>query len=91
MAVGCGSALSAPPDVVLGGSPYGITATETNPLGYSVTLCYQCTITPTGLAAIVFNKDSVTISGLQLDCSGSLTNAGFVNPTPFPYNSAGNF
>ena len=81
--------MAAQTDVVLGGTPYGITATETNPVGFSLTFCYQCTITPTGLASIVFNKDSVTISALQLDCTTSLTDAGFVNLAPHPYNSAG--
>ena len=45
MQAGCGTALGAYPDIVLGATPYGITASETNPVGYTLTFCYQCTIT----------------------------------------------
>ena len=61
MEPGCGAALAAQTNVALGGSPFGVTATELNPVGYLLTFCYQCTITPTGLASIVFNKDSIVV------------------------------
>ena len=72
MASGCGSILAAQPDVILGGSPYGITATETNLVGYTVTLCYQCIITQSGQSDKVFKKDSVTITQTP-GCSSYMT------------------
>ena len=70
---GCLVAMAAQPDIVLGTQPFGIFAAETNPLGYSYSFCYSCTIKPTGLPAITFNHDSVLISALQLDCTNSLS------------------
>ena len=58
---GCLVALAAQPDVVLGASPYGLTATEINPVGYLLNFCIQCTITPTGLPPITFNKDALVV------------------------------
>ena len=40
----CGSPLAAQSDVILGASPFGIAAVETNAAGYSLTFCYYCTI-----------------------------------------------
>ena len=86
--VGCLTALAAQSDVVLGGDPYGITAVETNVLGYSLTFCYECVVTPTSGSPITFTKDSITVTQNPLDCSAALTDNGFI-PPPIPYNSAG--
>ena len=75
-------------DIALGTfSPFGLTATELNPAGYTTPICYKCTITPTGLPAIEFTKQ-ITITATALDCSDSLADAGFVGAT-IPYNSGG--
>ena len=42
----CGTPLVAQTDIVLGATPFSITATELNPLGYSYSICYSCIITP---------------------------------------------
>ena len=86
MEIGCGTAMAAQTDVVLGASPFGITALETNPWGYSISFCYSCIITPTGLATITFNHDSVTRSALQLDCTNSLTPLAVTPFTPINFN-----
>ena len=61
MDAGCAAALPAQTDVSLGASPFGVSETELKPVGYLLTFCLQCEITPTGLAPIYFNKDSVTV------------------------------
>ena len=78
-------------DVTIGGSiPFILTAIETNVAGYSLTICYECTVSPSiGGALIVFQKDSIIITQNLLDCSTALTDAGFVNPASHFYNSAG--
>ena len=77
-------------DVAMGASPnYEITASETNPAGYVLNLCYDCEIKPTGKTPIKFSKP-VTVTALALDCSSSLTPAAsFVDPPSIPYNSGG--
>ena len=84
MEPGCGSALAAQSNVVLGPDPYEITAIETNTAGYSTTFCLKCMI-----GANEFFKDSITIAQNPLDCSLALSDAGFVNPPSIAYNSAG--
>ena len=82
---GCGTTLASQTDVTLGAGPsFGLSAVETNAAGYSLTFCFQCTI-----GTNVFTKDSITISQNVLDCSVALTDAGFTNPAPITYNSAG--
>ena len=85
----CSVALPPPTDVTLEASPsYGVTASEVNPLGYAVDFCYRCEIKPTDLPVIAFDH-LFTVTGLQLDCSSSLTPTGLGNPTPIGYNSGG--
>ena len=67
----CGSVSAQTNVVILETSPYSITASETNALGYNEPLCFQCTITPTGLAPILFTKDFNVVAD-PLDCSVSL-------------------
>ena len=67
----CGSVSAQTNVVILETSPYSITASETNALGYNEPLCFQCTITPTGLSPILFNH-LLTIVADPLDCSVSL-------------------
>ena len=86
--VGCLTALAAQSDVVLGADPYGITAVETNVVGYSLTFCYECVVTPTSGSPITFTKDSITVTQNPLDCSIALTDNGYT-PPPIPYNSVG--
>ena len=81
----CSTALPPHPNIVFGASPtFGITASEIIPAGYSLNFCYKCTIAITGT---VITKD-ITITADPLDCTTSLTDAGFPDPT-IPYNSAG--
>ena len=82
----CTTAL-AQSNIVFGASPFGISATELNPGGYTTPICYKCNITPTGLTPIEFTKE-ISITANPLDCSGSLVDAIFANPTIL-YNSAG--
>ena len=84
----CLAALPTQSNIVFGASPFGITASEIIPGGYSTPICYKCTITPIGgLGAIMFTKQ-ITIIALPLDCSSSLSDAGFTYPA-IPYNSVG--
>ena len=46
--LGCEQDLEPHPDVNLEASTYGITASETNPLGYNLTFCFKCEVLPTG-------------------------------------------
>ena len=62
--------------------------TELNSLGYSHTVCFRCGVLPTGQSEIFFDK-VITVVGDALDCSQSLVDAGFTDPLPIPYNSAG--
>ena len=86
---GCATALALQPDVTLGASPFGITASETNPLGYSVTFCFECEVIPTGQAPLYFTRDSFIVSQLAVDCSASLVDNGFLNPPAIPFNAFG--
>ena len=86
----CTTPLPPQTDVTITASPnFGLTATELNSLGYTVAFCYRCEITPTGLTSIFFDYTVITVIGDPLDCSTSLTSAGFTNPANIPYNSAG--
>ena len=82
--------VSAQSDVVLGPAPtYGLTASEVNSLGYTLALCYKCTIQPTGGLPVETFTKQVTVTADALDCSPSMAAVGFVNPpASFPYNSA---
>ena len=72
-------------DVVVGGiNPFEITALENNSAGYSLTFCYECTISA---GPNVFTKDLITVTQNTLDCSTALSDAGFVNPPAIPYSS----
>ena len=53
--------VAAQTSVVLGTAPYGIIASETIPAGYTIPFCYECIITPTGLAPISFTKEFTAI------------------------------
>ena len=85
--------VAAQSDVAVGGAtPFALTAVETNPAGYSLTFCYVCTVSPVGGGATIeFFKDSITVTQNTLDCSIALTDAGFIDPAPIPYNSAGSY
>ena len=70
---GCVEALGPQTNVMLGAQPdFKITATEKNPLGFSLTFCMKCQITPTQLSPIDFQKDTIKVTAEALDCSGSL-------------------
>ena len=61
----CGSKTLAEPDISFGSAPlYAIMAVETNIVGYTVPVCYLCTLT---VGAITFEK-MMTIEGLPLNC-----------------------
>ena len=80
--------VSAQSDVILGSTPYGLTASEVNSSGYTLTLCFKCTIQPVGLPAETFTKQ-ITVTATPLDCTPSMTAVGFTNPpASIPYNSA---
>ena len=76
-------------NVGLTSSPsYGITGSETNPVGYSEQVCFRCGVQPAGQAEIFFDKQ-ITISGSALDCSASLSeNTGLILQDVI-YNSIG--
>ena len=40
----CGTALPGQTDIVLGTTPYSLTANEQNLAGYSYSICYSCDI-----------------------------------------------
>ena len=82
----CLTPLPTQSNIILDASSYGMTAIQTNPAGYSTPICFKCTITPNGgLPLLEFHKQ-INIVGLPLDCSDSLANVSFVNPT-FSFNS----
>ena len=83
--------VSAQSDVVLGSTPtFGLTASETNPLGYTLNLCYKCTVQPTGSLPVETFEKEITVIADPLDCSSSLTqDTSFANPSKIPYNSGG--
>ena len=88
----CTTPLPAQTDLVLGTSPFSISASELNPLGYTYTLCYSCDILPiTGLPMITFIKDLITVSEKALDCSESISDNILFdkNPPSINYDSAG--
>ena len=57
-------------------SPFSISAVKNIPAGYSVSFCYKCQITPTGVNPIYFGKAIITVIANPL-CSGSLVYASF--------------
>lgn len=62
-AAGCLTSWSSP-DIILGTSPYPLSALETNPVGYSHSFCLKCGITPNGLTPIFFDFDGIVITAL---------------------------
>ena len=85
----CTKPLAAQPNVAVTPSPaFGLTGSETNSLGYTQPFCYRCGVLPTGQTEIWFDK-VLTVTGLALDCSNALTDAGFASPPAIAYNSAG--
>ena len=54
--------LLAQTDVILEANTFGISASETLLLGYSLTFCYECEIAPASQPVIKFQKDSITVS-----------------------------
>ena len=59
---GCASPLASQTNVVLGAAPYPVAAIETNSVGYSLTFCYECSVTPTaGGPSFTFTKDGITV------------------------------
>ena len=68
-------------------SPWGLIATELNPLGFVLPICYRISIQPTGQTIIVYDKE-LTVTALPLDCSASIADASFA-PTTIAYNSGG--
>ena len=88
---GCSSDLPSQPNVILGSSaPFGITAKETVSLGYSLSFCYECEVTPIGKTPVKFTKDSIVVSQNMLDCSVSLTNKNSWSTAPFVFNKNNN-
>ena len=68
--------------VVNSGPDFVLFANETNPLGWNLTFCFKCEVSPTGgLPSFTFSRDSITFVALPLDCSKSLLNVTeFENP-----------
>ena len=88
--VGCAAPLASQSNVVLDATPFSITATETNPNGYTVSFCFQCLINKPDGSQLTFTKDSISAIGSPVDCTDSLTDASFnVSPAPVPYNFGG--
>ena len=48
----------------------------------------RCGVLPTGQSEIFFDK-VITVTANALDCSSALVDAGFVDPPPIAFNSAG--
>ena len=88
---GCVINLAFQTNIVFGPLPFfSISGIETNPSGFISTFCYSCLVAPIGQATIAFSKDLITVVGLPLDCSKSLTiNLSFVNFHIIQYNSKG--
>ena len=86
---GCAAPLIAQSNVVIWTLPFWITAKQNEAAGYTVTFCYECTITDGAGTLHIFTKDSITVTARPLDCSTALTDAGFVNPLPIAFNSVG--
>ena len=84
----CGAVLPGQTDIAFGAS-YGITATELNKAGYVFNLCYSCDVKEIASSTIITSNKEIKIEALALDCSTSLIDAGFSNPAPIVYNSAG--
>ena len=62
----CATPLGAQTDVTLTASPdFGLSASETNPLGYSLVFCFRCGILQ-GLSEIFFDK-VLSVTGNQVD------------------------
>ena len=73
--------------LISGIHPYPISAVETNQNGYTVKICLRCIIDkPDGNQLTFTNPNIVTISGVPLDCSTSLSDASFSNPAAIPFN-----
>ena len=76
----CVSELASQSNGILGSSnPFEVTAKKTISLGYSLTFCYECEVTPTGQEQepIKFTKDQIVISQDKLDCSASMSSKVF--------------
>ena len=68
-------------------SPFSISAVKNIPAGYSVSFCYKCLITPTGLNPIYIDKTSITFIANPLDCSEALSlNNKFKNPNKIAFH-----
>ena len=63
------------------GSSLGLLASETNPNGYTETICLRCVINSGG-GPHYFDRDGLTIQALPLDCSNALTPISFPSPQP---------
>ena len=76
-------------NVVFGPFPiYLISASEIKPEGYSLSFCFRCIITPTGLPSITpFTSLVITVVADPLDCSSSLQlNTDFVDSPAVVFN-----
>lgn len=60
MALGCENSFNSK-FITLDQESYAINANKSNVNGYSLDLCYNCTITPLGLSPIIFYKDKIHI------------------------------
>ena len=66
-------------NVFIGPSPqFGLSANETINVGWSLTFCYECIVSPIGdLTPIAFKKDNISLSAVPSfkfrDCSKALT------------------
>ena len=73
-------------DVTLGPSPnFELLGSETNVLGYSVDLCYGCTVLNGDGTLSNFKKDQILISAYPYDCSAALMNKA-VSDKIIPYD-----
>ena len=69
---------------------YKLYANETNSKGYLTRICYECIVSPiSNLSPISFYFDNITIEEHIVDCSSSLSDKGFLGPSPIPFNLQG--
>ena len=64
---------------------FAVSALTTVKAGYVVVFCYSCEI-QVGGGPYSYLKDKIKVEALK-DCSGTLKDIGFPNPSPVTYNS----
>ena len=87
-ATGCSDPLASQTNVVLGSSPFHVTAKTSNTDGYSVEFCYSCLVDSGDASPIKFDKDSLTIRAYA-DCTNHLALQTSFSPPAVVYASGG--